>query len=182
MTMFAIAKNERGITLIEVLIASFLSALVAGAALHFYLTEHKVWLTQSDVADMQQNARACLDEISGTLRMAGYGLPSAHPAYSIRQDSLIVCFARDTFIDTILYCVGQPDYSSGPCLMRQIRNQRPEIFAENIESLTVNRLTATIMEVALVARSERPESQFEDADGYRRRTLTTRVHIRNIGI
>ena len=54
----------RGITIVEMLIASFMSLLVAGASLHFYLSQHQSWLAQNDVSDVQQNARATLDEIA----------------------------------------------------------------------------------------------------------------------
>jgi Tfp pilus assembly protein PilW len=174
-------KNERGLTLLELLVASFLSVIVAGAALHFYLTEHKVWLAQSEVADLQQNARACLDEICGTVRMAGYGLNGGHPAYRIGNNSLVVYFDNGADVDTILFYI-QGDEETSPCLVRQLDQQTPEIFAEDVEALTVNRLTASLLEIGIISRSQKADTETMGEDEYRRRELTSRVRVRNIGL
>jgi type II secretory pathway pseudopilin PulG len=169
----------RGITLIELLIASFLSALIAGAALHFYLSQHKTWLAQNEVVDVQQSARATLDEMASTMRMAGFGL-SDHPLYKTGNDSLTIYYTRDNAVDTVLYYLDISD-TENLTLYRQINAQSPEKFAEGIERFTVNRISSSLYELAVTARGMRQEQEFENHDGYRRRTLTTRVRVRNVG-
>jgi len=172
-------RDDRGITLIELLIASFLSVIVAGAALHFYLNQHKTWLVQNEVVDIQQSARASLDEMATTMRMAGYGL-NGHPLYRTGSDSLTIYFVRDAVVDTILYFLDQDD-SEQPSLYRKINEQAPDIFAEGIEHFSVDRISASIFELTVTARGQRQEEEFENHDGYRRRTLTTRIKVRNVG-
>ena len=46
-------SNHRGITLSELLIATVLGAIVAGAALEFYVTQHRAWMMQQEVSDVQ---------------------------------------------------------------------------------------------------------------------------------
>jgi len=172
-------RDNRGITLIELLIASFLSVIVAGAAMHFYLGQHKTWLVQNEVVDIQQSARSSLDEMAATMRMAGYGL-NGHPLYRTGTDSLTIYFVREAVVDTILYFLNQND-SKQPSLYRKINQQAPEIFAEGIEHFTVDRISASVFELAVTARGRRQEREFENHDGYRRRTLTTRIRVRNVG-
>jgi hypothetical protein len=168
----------RGITLIELLIASFLSLLVAGAALHFYLSQHKSWLVQNEVVDMQQSARASLDEMASTMRMAGFGL-SGHPLYRAGADSLTIYYVQDGAVDTILYYLDAAD-SSQSALYRKINAEEPEIFAEGIEHFSISRISGSVFELSITARGEHREQEFEGHDGYRRRTLTTRIRVRNV--
>lgn len=63
-------------SIIELLIATLLSAIVAGAALDFYVTQHENLITQENVSEMQQSLRVCADEISTRLRNAGACLPA----------------------------------------------------------------------------------------------------------
>jgi len=178
-------KDIRGITVVEMLIASFMSLLVAGASLHFYLSQHKSWLAQNDVSDVQQNARASLDEIAAQLRMAGYGT-STYPSFVVGTNSLTVYAVRDSQIDTVNYFVGYGDYigyaeySNTPMLFRRINKGAPEVFAEGVETLKVRQLTGTLFEIAIIARSSHTDEGAIDRDGYRRRELTTRIRIRNI--
>ena len=68
--------NERGLTLIELLISSVLALIVAGAGLGLYLNQHKTWIIEGQITDMQQNGRVSIEELSNKIMMAGYGLPS----------------------------------------------------------------------------------------------------------
>ena len=172
-------RNERGFTLLEVLIASFMSLLVSGAALHFYLSQHESWLVQNEVADIQQSARSCLDEIASEMRMAGYGLTS-HPYYETGQDSLTIYYVRNAAVDTSRYFVATSD-SKDQYLYRQHNGQAPEAYADGIEKLTVTRLSASLFELGVTARGRYHDQGMRGEDGYRRRTFTTRVRIRNTG-
>lgn len=66
---------EKGFTMIELLISLFLTGVIATFVMQAYVNQHKVVLVQDQVADMQQNARAAIDELSRQVRMAGYGVP-----------------------------------------------------------------------------------------------------------
>lgn len=70
-----LAKDQSGFTLIEVLIASMLTAVIATFIFNLYINQHKVVTIQEQITDMQQNGRASIDELAKQIRMAGYGLP-----------------------------------------------------------------------------------------------------------
>lgn len=70
--------NQKGITLVELLISLVMMGLITTAAYSFYLNQHKQWIVQEQISDMQQNARVSMDELVEKLRMAGYvDLPQA---------------------------------------------------------------------------------------------------------
>jgi Tfp pilus assembly protein PilV len=177
----AILRNQRGMSIIEVLVASLLTVLVVWAALEFYLSSHKSWMMQNDVSEVQQNARVCLDEMAGNLRMAGYDLPAGHPAFQAGNDSLTVYFRRNGKVDTISYYIHIPDTTQA-FLIRHVVGEYPAVFADGVEGITVTQVAARIFELALTARGEQTDREMFPGDGHRRRTLTTEVMVRNLSI
>ena len=73
-------RSERGTTLIELMIALVLTGIVTLAIMKTYVTQHENYLVQDDVTTMQQGARACIDELTRQIRMAGHDLPLGLPA------------------------------------------------------------------------------------------------------
>jgi prepilin-type N-terminal cleavage/methylation domain-containing protein len=68
-------KNQKGMTLLETIIALTMAGILITAAIGIYLVHHKGWLIQEQVSDMQQNARVAIRELTTRIRMAGYGIP-----------------------------------------------------------------------------------------------------------
>jgi len=69
----------------------------------------------------------------------------------------------------------------------------PQILADNIENLqftylgadgnpTANLANIRIINVSLTARTERPDPDLGSGGGYRRRQITSNIHLRNMGI
>ena len=86
-------KNRAGTSIMEVLVALFLAGLVTAAVFEIYISQHKNWMIQDDVTDIQQNARAAIDELARNVRMAGYALPfglDAIEAYDTNPDTIII--------------------------------------------------------------------------------------------
>lgn len=84
-------------SILEVLVALFLAGIVTAAIFQIYISQHKNWMIQEDITDIQQNARAAIDELNRNIRMAGYGLPSGmNPitAYDTNPDTIIINFSR----------------------------------------------------------------------------------------
>lgn len=76
MTKFKLKKTgSKGFSLLEALVAMILAGIVITAIFKIYVNQHKSWNQQEEIIDMQQNARAAIDELSRQIRMAGYGLP-----------------------------------------------------------------------------------------------------------
>jgi Tfp pilus assembly protein PilW len=169
-------KDQKGITLVELLIAALLTFIVGSAALEFYSSQHNQWLAQIDVSDMQQNARALKDELTTNIRSSGYGIIAGHPRMLVASNALTIYRKDSTKIDTIRYYVSTAD-SAHPNLVKQINRDTPQVFAENIESVNFTR-AGNLITVTLVAREGRKDPEYA-LDGYRRRTIVVSAEIRN---
>ena len=65
-------NNKFGFTLIEVLIAMFISLVIMGGAYMFFNSQQRQTTIQTNVSDAQQTLRAAMDFMSRDVRMAGY--------------------------------------------------------------------------------------------------------------
>ncbi|MGL1931574.1 MAG: prepilin-type N-terminal cleavage/methylation domain-containing protein [Desulfotalea sp.] len=64
--------NQNGFTIVEMMVALVLSALIIVAIYSAYTIQQKTHTAQAQVVVMQQNARALLDIMVREIRMAGY--------------------------------------------------------------------------------------------------------------
>lgn len=171
-----LVKDSKGITLVEVLIAALLTLIIGAAALGFYVAQHNSWLAQEDVSEMQQNIRVALDEISKSIRRAGFGVPSGHPTILVSEDTLTIFYEDSVNIDTVRYYVSWAD-SLHPRLIRRVNTNYAQAYAEDIESIRF-RQADKLITISIVAREGRRDPEFT-GDGYRRRTITSKALIRN---
>jgi prepilin-type N-terminal cleavage/methylation domain-containing protein len=169
-------RDQKGMTLIELLIAALLTFIIGSAALEFYSVQHNQWLAQTDVSDMQQNARALKDELTSSIRSSGYGIIAGHPRMLVTSNTLSIYRRDSTKIDTIRYYVSAAD-AAHPNLVKQINQDTPQVFAEDIESVDFVR-DGNLITVTLVAREGRRDPELA-GDGYRRRTIVVSAEIRN---
>lgn len=65
-------NNQKGFTLIEMMMALVIGAMITAATYATYSFQQKVYYTQDQVAEMQQNIRAALYIIIEEIQMAGY--------------------------------------------------------------------------------------------------------------
>lgn len=171
-----ILKDQKGITLVEVLIASLLTLIIGAAALGFYVTQHNSWLVQEDVSEMQQNIRVVLDEISKNIRRAGYGVPAGHPTILVGSDTLTLFYQDSVQIDTVQYYVSWTD-TLHPRLIRKINSSYARAYAEDIESVLFTQADKLIT-ITIVAREGRRDPEYT-GDGRRRRTIISKALVRN---
>lgn len=88
-----------GFTLMEALIALFLTGIVSMAVFKTYITQHQHYVAQDDITNIQQNGRAAIDEMTRQIRMAGFQLPTglnALRAANSNPDSLAIIYRSDT--------------------------------------------------------------------------------------
>lgn len=71
------SENQKGFTLIEMLIAVLLSGILVIVIYQFFDFQKKNYTLQDQLTEMQQNLRVGMDALSRDLRMGGYGVPSA---------------------------------------------------------------------------------------------------------
>jgi prepilin-type N-terminal cleavage/methylation domain-containing protein len=67
------SKTNRGVTLIELLIALVISSFLIAALYRVFISQQQTYTVQEQVVDMQQNARASISRMMSEIRMAGFG-------------------------------------------------------------------------------------------------------------
>ncbi len=65
-------RNARGITLIELMIAFVIFALVSGASYRLFVTQGRAYAVQDQVGEIQQNVRAGMETLIRDIRMTGF--------------------------------------------------------------------------------------------------------------
>jgi prepilin-type N-terminal cleavage/methylation domain-containing protein len=65
--------RNRGLTLIELLLAMVISAILIGAVYRTFINQHNTYAVQEQVVDMQQNVRVAINRMMREIRMAGFG-------------------------------------------------------------------------------------------------------------
>ncbi len=71
--MDTISRKDKGITLIELLVALVISGLLLAAAYRTFIGQQKTYVVQEQVVDMQQSVRAAINRMVTELRMSGFG-------------------------------------------------------------------------------------------------------------
>jgi len=72
-----VLKSSLGFTLVELMVAVAITAILLTAAYQVLVGQSRVYETQEQTIDMQQSVRAALDFLSRELRMAGYMVDSS---------------------------------------------------------------------------------------------------------
>ena len=67
------SRGERGLTIIELLVALVLSSILIFVLYKTFIRQHKTYTVQEQVFDLQQNARAMMARMVREIRMAGFG-------------------------------------------------------------------------------------------------------------
>jgi Tfp pilus assembly protein PilV len=173
-----ILQNNRGITLVEILIGSLMSLIIAAALMEFYINQHNQWLTQEKISDMQQNSRAVMEELSRQVRSAGYGM-SAPPFYQVNGETLTVFTKPGADVDTICYYIDRTD-TLHPNLVKKVDTGQAQLFAENITQITFTQLGTGAVQVTFTARQARKDEDYASNGGYRTRQCTSRIKLRNV--
>lgn len=127
--------NQRGLTVIELLIAALIALAIGAGTLEFYKAQHELYLAQADVLERQGNLRVAMDEVSRLVRRSGYRLVGGEilrvsPAF----DTLEVFLGNDTALtcDTVRYYVNR--FDDPPSLIKQVNQTTPSVFAQGIDS------------------------------------------------
>jgi type IV pilus assembly protein PilW len=94
------SKTSNGFTLVELMITVAISGIIIAAIYSAYITQHRTYLAQEQVAEMQQNNRAAIDMIAREIRMAGYDPTKAAGAGITIASVGQISFTQDTNGDT----------------------------------------------------------------------------------
>ena len=202
-------NNERGFTLVELLIAMTIGLIILTALSSTFLMQRKIYDVQEQIVEMVQTARAAMDMMTMEIRMAGYydstvaTMQRSNPAgadfvgipYNTSQLQVVADLNDDGETDGSITDDDRNEditYSYDAANLQIDRNTGGgnQPFAENIQLLTFNYLdsagSATTkpedirqIKITIIVRSAKPDS---DYGGYREHTLTSFITPRNLGL
>jgi len=71
--MMITPKKEKGLTLLELVVALAISAILVAAIYRTFVRQNRTFTVQEQVVEMQQSARVSISRMMEELRMAGFG-------------------------------------------------------------------------------------------------------------
>jgi type II secretory pathway pseudopilin PulG len=74
-------------TLVELMVAMTILSFAMVFVLAIFMTQHRSYVVQEDVADTQSDARSSLDLLTRDLRAAGFGIPAGGTGITITNDA-----------------------------------------------------------------------------------------------
>ena len=184
-------RNEAGVTMVELLIATLIFAIVASAGFEFYAKMHMAAMAQDTVSELQFQGRNTLRDMRKTMRQAGFNLVS-HVPYQIKGDTLAVYYGVTKPVDTILYyksefttadygkMINQPTGIKLYRLMKKINSAAPTLYADYVNAFTVVPVDAKTVVMTITVQSDRPDDKYTQNNGYRTYTQGERVFMRNV--
>ncbi|MFH2037480.1 MAG: prepilin-type N-terminal cleavage/methylation domain-containing protein [Candidatus Zixiibacteriota bacterium] len=188
-----ISSRKNGYTIVEMLIAMFLTGIVALASYNFYIRLHNSAITQDNITEMQQNSRNTLQEICKNVRMAGFKIGS-HAPYSINGDSLYIFFSQTQPVDTILYYLENytggelswisslPEDQRPQKLMKKVNSNQAEVFSDYVRNLRFTVTGPASLSISLLVQVPQADEDYYLNDGVRNLAQTENITIRNLNL
>jgi len=132
---------QRGLTLVELMVALAISFIVVGAVYRTFTSQQRTYTIQDQVAEAQQNARVAMNILMRDLRMVGYGKPAGDVVIKGETYSRSIHVERgagdeDSDTITLVGCFGSPkgyltktaDKDDGQITVRSTGNELSQIF------------------------------------------------------
>ena len=189
-------REERGFTLIEILVAMAISLVVMTGVYQVYVAQQKSYILQEQVAAMQQNLRAGMYFMAREIRMAGYN-PDNLANIGINQatvNQIQISYFDDqpgsaTSGTTlgVTYRLFDTDADGDSDLVRDDGTGAQQL-AQNIDALnfvyldangavianpSANLASIRSIQITLIARTGRPDPGYRDTTSYANQSGTT---------
>ena len=187
-----ITNCQSGFSILEVLIAALITAILAASGFQFYTKMHGQSETQYNVSEMQQLARSSLYDMRKSLLQAGFKL-SAHDPYKISGDTLAVYYSVTQPVDTIQYYLVEftlaeyanvPDRTSSTRiykLVKKVNSGDAAIFADYVTDIDFKQIDAANIIITIKVQATHSDDSYKSNSGFRVYTLTERINVRNVG-
>jgi type IV pilus assembly protein PilW len=181
-------NNERGFTLVELLIAMTIGLIIMTALSSTFLMQRKIYDVQEQVAEMVQTARAAMDMMTREIRMAGYNPTGAgfdgitYDAHQLQiqaniddDENIINADGSYDENENITYTYYDENSAYPYQIKRKTDNGNFVSFAENIEEFTfvylkadgVTEVTTSAenddirqIKITITARTARPDRDY----------------------
>jgi len=105
-------KNERGISLVELQIAAFISIIVGGISFFTLFRSQSAYNLGEKMADLHYRARQSMDRMSEDIRLAGYGVDAGGLAIlqaKRKEMTMLSDLDDDGDIDTVHFYLSDPN-------------------------------------------------------------------------
>lgn len=127
--------KQRGITLIELLVAFVICAVVIAAIYRVFIAQSRAYVVQDQVVEVQQNIRSVMELIVRDLRMTGFDYDNSDSALRISDFKPLPPYLVDGNSITVWY----ENFRSGPPIVSEIHGVRYTLNNTSLErQLTVN--------------------------------------------
>jgi type IV pilus assembly protein PilW len=204
-------NTQRGASLLELLVALLMSGMLGGILYQTFLAQQLAYETQEQVVDMQQNLRGAIEQMTREIRMAGYRKDILESQGNVEGFTQIISPVNNinrtgTNDDQITIVVAdkaityrlQPEGIT-PAMTVLVRDENNgtggDVVAEGIEDLQFKYILADgsfadsppdpsqirMVQVEITSRTKNTDHHLS-GDGYIRRTSTSLIKIRNLGI
>jgi Tfp pilus assembly protein PilW len=134
-------KNEKGFTIVELLVSILVSMIVLAAVSAAFMVQNKSFADQEQVIDAQENARAAIQLMMKELLMAGYDPTGTAGAGILMADSDTVQFTMDIDGDGTATGIAGEDITyaldtSENQVTRETGGSGSQPIAENIQAIS----------------------------------------------
>jgi type IV pilus assembly protein PilW len=186
--------QAQGFTIIELMLAIAIAGIVMASFYSVYISQQSSYLRQEKVASMHQNIRSAMYYMGREIRMAGLDPTGEAGAGIVRAEENLIQFTEDIrgqnennppdgdtgdSNEDITYTLDDKDGDGDTDLVRN-----NYLIAENIKSLLFKYLEGDgITEATLSAAIRFVDITLKAVtdDGSSDRTMTARIHCRNLG-
>jgi Tfp pilus assembly protein PilW len=106
-------KNDRGLGMVEVLIASSISLIILASTISLFTQNQSKLKDENDNANIQAKGRLAIDRVEEEIRMAGFGLPPLQGMTAINANSISFRTNLDDVRTTTPPCTACPGTIAG---------------------------------------------------------------------
>ncbi len=176
-------NNQKGFTLVELLIVMMLSGIVIASIYSAFQSQQNSYVAQDQISEMQQNIRVGLDVMTREIRMVGYDPDNTGNYNVLAATSNSFNFTADMNEDgglpgageTFLYELYDTDGDGVDDALR--RTSGGSAVAQNIEALefvyldTDNNVTTVgdkirSVVISILARAAHPDQKYFNSEAY----------------
>lgn len=193
-----ISMDQRGVTLVELMVAMALATLVTTFAFRHFAVQNQQYETQINTTQVRQGVRAAMDLLVREIRMAGYD-PTNSGISGIVYHATILKIRSDLDGDgTVTGQDESVDYTYDGSQGAILRTANGSTFAlvEDVQGFTYGYRDGTgasvtsgaqegsirEVDVAITGRTRVPDRTHAANGGYRTYTLENRIVSRNLAL
>ena len=166
--------NERGFTLVEMLISVAIVMILMTAAGRSFLLQGDMFVAQNEVVGAIQDAKSGIKILTKDIQRSGYN-PSGAAFSGVSCDSNELTLMRDTNGDGDTNDIGENvtyELDNGAL------TRNSAVVVRNVQAFVVS-YSGGVVTVTITAQTEKPDKNYGINNGHRLYTLESKVRPRN---